>query len=590
MSKILKNNSGGTITVSDTGITINNATQYTIPAQDYLLWAGSDDVIGYIGSGDLVVNDGSSDLSISDGTKLIQGIFPNPVGMASGDDKTPIGHVGDSLKASITNTSPIPVDASIPTTAFGFLSTASLNPYLRLIASEGLTSRNAETYTSGTGSYAGIHDSAPGYEFKVSSGTSVGGYGVIRTNKVLSYRPGIGSLAMFTARFSSPISNSSQRVGLFNIGNALMFGYNGTSFGILHSWGGRPAMRKLTVTNAANGNQTLTITLNGTSFNVNVTNGSAAHNAYEIAQGTYTGWKAYNIDNSVIFENLSVGPKTNTYTVSSTGGFTGSFSTLQTGITQSDTWIPQTSWNKDKLLADDGTFTLDPLKGNVFKIQYQYLGYGQIRFYIENPTNGDFILVHTIDYANTNTRPSLDLPAFKLGLVSYSLGSTSNLDVYSACLSGFHENSSGYPGTSHSQLTSVSGIGTSLTNVLALKKGTFSNGKLDITDIKLNTVTCASEATKPVLFEIRLNPTFSGETLWQISSEDGDTPIVYTSTGNLVTGGELIYSIALSKSSNISIDLNELDIILSNQDVIAIAARSSNGTTDAAVSAIWSEE
>jgi len=49
---------------------------YTIPPQDYLLWAASSNVITFIGTGDLVVNDGSFDLNISDGTDLIKGIFP----------------------------------------------------------------------------------------------------------------------------------------------------------------------------------------------------------------------------------------------------------------------------------------------------------------------------------------------------------------------------------------------------------------------------------------------------------------------------------------------------------------------------------
>lgn len=100
MSKILRNDTISNITISDTGVTIQPgvANQYTIPPQEYLLWAGSSDVIIEIGAGNIVVNDGSNDLSINDGTKLIQGLFPNPVGLASGDDLTPIGHVGDSLK------------------------------------------------------------------------------------------------------------------------------------------------------------------------------------------------------------------------------------------------------------------------------------------------------------------------------------------------------------------------------------------------------------------------------------------------------------------------------------------------------------
>lgn len=102
MSKILKNTTGSPVTVTDTGIVIGASSQYTIPPQDYLLWASSSNVITYIGNGTLVVNDGSSDLSISDGTDHIKDIFPKKMGVVAGDDFTPIGHVGDALKTSIS--------------------------------------------------------------------------------------------------------------------------------------------------------------------------------------------------------------------------------------------------------------------------------------------------------------------------------------------------------------------------------------------------------------------------------------------------------------------------------------------------------
>lgn len=115
MSKILKNTTVSPITISDTGVTIPASPgQYTIPPQDYLLWAASSDIVGPVGVGDITVNDGSNDLNASDGMDLIKGLFPNPVGVASGDDRTPIGHVNDSLKVDALANYPngIPIDQS----------------------------------------------------------------------------------------------------------------------------------------------------------------------------------------------------------------------------------------------------------------------------------------------------------------------------------------------------------------------------------------------------------------------------------------------------------------------------------------------
>lgn len=98
MSKIIKNNGASPVAIADVGITIPAASSYTIPAQDYLLWAASSHVITHVGSGALVVNDGSADLSISDGIDLIKGLFPNPITLRGNTDGTKIGNSSDKLK------------------------------------------------------------------------------------------------------------------------------------------------------------------------------------------------------------------------------------------------------------------------------------------------------------------------------------------------------------------------------------------------------------------------------------------------------------------------------------------------------------
>ena len=720
MSKILKNQTGSPINISDTGISLPaSPTQYTIPAQDYLLWAASSDIITNVGSGDVIVNDGSNDLSISDGIDLLKGIFPSNVNILSNDKvstynssnsnlassatftgtwenvtnysdinvmtyitqnatlliefstdgstvhralsfvitantgtphkaariakyvrvkltnngvstatvalQTILGtqsksHLTTNLSAEITDYSDAELvravlvgetpdgdyhninlgdneglSLDLTKTAFGALNVAQLCPYINISAFKGTPERITETYTSGTGSFAGYIDNNPGREFKVSCGTSVGGYGVIRSKKVMSYRPGIGSLGRFTARFTTPVANSIQRAGLFNIGNELTFGYNGTQFGILYRTGGRPEIRKLTLTQRATSSQTVTVTLNGVAYNVTATgsanNGSIEENAYEIANGSLpSGWNAYNVGATIIFQATSIGAKSGTYSVSSTGNLAGTFSQVGAGTNAVDTWYYQEDWNHHTLLSgsdDHSPFILDPTKGNVFQVQYQYLGYGMLSFFIENPETGVLLKVHDIHYSNTNTTPSLDIPEFKLGIIAASAGSTTNLSVYSASMSGFHENIADFPTKIHSTFGSVSGIGTSLTNVVALKKISVADNLLVITDSMLQSVTCASEATNPVVFEIRLNPTFANPVLW--SEIDEDTPVMTTSTGGVVTGGEVLYTIALSKSSNIFINTKELAMIMSTDDVISIGARATNGTVSATASAVFGE-
>lgn len=78
MSKIVKNNTASAVNISDTGITVNASSQYTIPPQDYLLWAASDNIVTEVSNSNLIINDGINDLSISDGINLLRGSLVKP--------------------------------------------------------------------------------------------------------------------------------------------------------------------------------------------------------------------------------------------------------------------------------------------------------------------------------------------------------------------------------------------------------------------------------------------------------------------------------------------------------------------------------
>ena len=69
----------------------------------------------------------------------------------------------------------------------------------------------------------------------------------------------------------------------------------------------------------------------------------------------------------------------------------GTYGVTVTQVTVTDTWIPQVSWNQDPFNGTGASgVVLDPTKGNVYKIQMEWLGFGDINFFIENPNNGDF--------------------------------------------------------------------------------------------------------------------------------------------------------------------------------------------------------
>ena len=199
-------------------------------------------------------------------------------------------------------------------TAFGSLSVSQSRPEVQIEAVYGLRDKTDIETFSATGGSVAAEDTGTGTEFKCSTGTSVGAYGIIRSRRSTAYRAGQGMLLRWTARFSEPVALGLQRAGGINAENELSFGYQGTDFGIFKRANGGLEIQTLTVTAGASGSETATITLDGTAYTVSLTSGTAAHNAYEIANdsdfATGSAWIALQNGDTVTFLAQSVGNKT----------------------------------------------------------------------------------------------------------------------------------------------------------------------------------------------------------------------------------------------------------------------------------------
>jgi len=355
---------------------------------------------------------------------------------------------GVALRAD--NEGHLEVAVHSPTMPFGSVHTEKATPELQVDAVYGLNPReviattghavNPLSANSGT-------NTATGNLFKCSTGTTQYSFASIQSAKRIRYRPGQGVMARYTALFSTPAASSILVAGVGTAESGFYFGYNGTSFGILYSNGGVREIQTLTVTTASTATNDYDVTLNGVAYTATATNNNdTVKTAYEIAQGTYAGWKAEARGSTVIFLADSVGVKNGSFSLGQSGAGTpaaGSFAETNAGVAGTDTWIPQESWNGDVM---DGTgasgITLDPTKGNVFEIGIQYLGFGDITFKIETSTTGSqptYTLVHTIKNANQLTSPTLSQPSFPFTMSAYSAGSTTDVSVSCASFSGFIE-------------------------------------------------------------------------------------------------------------------------------------------------------
>lgn len=358
---------------------------------------------------------------------------------------------GSLVDAPATAEGHLEVALRAPRLPFGSVHTESLTPMFQLDSVYGINTSEVITTTGNAASPGGATsatNTGTNNLFKCSTGTTAYSFASLQSRRRLRYRPGQGVVGRFTALFSSPAASSILVAGFGTAESGYYFGYNGTSFGILHSTGGVREIQTLTVTTASTDTNDYNITLAGTTYNVTATNnGSTTKTAYEISQGTYAGWKAVARGATVVFLADSVGDKTGTFSVAQSGAgvpAAGSFAETLAGVAGTDTWVAQSSWNGDPL---DGTgpsgLTLDPSKGNVYQIDIQYLGFGSVVFKVEvDPSNGnnpDFITVHTLRFGNLRTTPTVLQPAFPFTMSAYSAGSTTDVSVSCASFAGFIE-------------------------------------------------------------------------------------------------------------------------------------------------------
>lgn len=341
-----------------------------------------------------------------------------------------------------------------PRLPFGSVHTENLHPVFQ---SDGVYGINAFSTISttglavGTGSGSGTV-AASGNRVICSTGTTQYSFASLQSRRRLRYRAGQGVVGRFAGYFSTPAASAVQVLGFGTSETTLAFGYNGTSFGILYSTGGVRELHTLTITTASTATNDYVVTLPNTAT-VNVTatdNGSTTQTAYEISKGTFPGWKASARGSTVVFLKSSAGATGASFSLSQPSAGTpaaGTDATTTAGVSSTDTWIAQTSWNGDVL---DGTGSssnpsgvqLNPQYGNVYQVGVQYLGFGSITFAIEVATSGnnaEFVNVHTIRYPNTASSVSMSQPSFPFLAAASSAGSTTDVSVAVSSYAGFNE-------------------------------------------------------------------------------------------------------------------------------------------------------
>lgn len=488
----------------------------------------------------------------------------------------------------VNDDNPLPIRADHET-PFGEIYVSKSNPVIHANPAYNLIPANWRTYTATGGSAE-----CTGKEFICQTGTSVGGYGVIRSLRSVNYHPSHGVIGRFAARFTTGVALSQQGVGFFNIGDGYLFGWSdedGTNkFGIIHQYGGKPEVRTITVTVASGGSTDLTLTLNSVNYTIPLTTGSTAHNCYEITEwlnANQSVWSAKQNDSNVVLMALTDGAKSGTYTYSHATS-TGSIAQTTAGVTKTTSFIAQADWNLNDLSS--WTTSFDSTKGQCYSIQYHDMRYGLVEFFVMDETSGRYIPVHRMTFNNLGTSINLNNPSMRIGVYNASLGSSgTNLVTAAGCMSGIQAGDSAPIRNPRGDANTVANVTTTLTNILTVRCKEVYGGEPNQIEIEPRLLTARTETSKGATLVIYTNATFSGETNYTDLAANLVSETEKTS--NTVSAGTPIAQFAVTSGAPLQVDLTKLNIRIPPTIYLTIAMKVNAGAAaDCSATLTWYED
>ena len=254
-------------------------------------------------------------------------------------------------------------------------------------------------------------------------------------------------------------------------------------------------------------------------------------------------------------------------------------------------WEPQTSWNVDVMDGNDGAANpsnvlLDTTKINVFQINYQWLGAGQIEFSVEDPNTGLFVPVHRIKYANANTIPSIYNANLPLHAHVVNEGNASNITLKTASMAAFVEGKSIPLGPTNNFNASKS-ISTEEFLFSLRNKATINSVNSRVRMI-LKQISAGNDANALSTIRVYSNATLDITPTWTNVNGD-DSCVEVDTTADYVSGGRLLFQGVIGKDNGQIFDLENLDIQISPNEIITITAEAGQAGVQS-VALTWQED
>lgn len=250
-------------------------------------------------------------------------------------------------------------------------------------------------------------------------------------------------------------------------------------------------------------------------------------------------------------------------------------------------WTLQSSFNRDKLdSTSQYNFNINPTKGNVYQIAYQWLGFGIIDFSVEPSNSVGFKLAHRVEYPNNYNETSINIPHLPLYIFAGNTTYTGQLNLASASMGGFLDGREAFMGLDNSASSSKTLTANTATNLLTVKSATTYQGQKNRIGTILTLVSSANDGTKPVKYDFFKNSTITGA---NFINADSDTSVMsYDTQGGVTNSGVRLFGYFEAKNlSNFTL-IKELVYNLNPGETITCIAQSA-AASDVFLNLGWEE-
>lgn len=268
-------------------------------------------------------------------------------------------------------------------------------------------------------------------------------------------------------------------------------------------------------------------------------------------------------------------------------GYSGSLFGVLRRSAGVDNWIPQASWSLDTM---DGRGpsgqTLDPTRGNVYQVSYQWLGFGAITYFVEDGSTGMLFPVHRIGYANGNHATSVRDPNLPLRMAVRQWGATGSAAINVSSICAAVEGQMPVHGIRRADQDTVAAVSGEVPAITVLNSGTF-NGRPNRMRVRIDSLSIASrDNTNLTQYRLLVNASLGGASFVPASSSVSPVAVDKAATGSL--GGREILFVGLGPNGAQVVDLSDYNIRLNPGESLTVTCSGSNSTCLAGLS--WIEE